>query len=105
MAFAMNAAIHHILISPPMGYFKDKSLSFAFAPQNEFVSKLGNTIVWFPDSLQLSCPTNTSGFPVGCLCCASEHGSFPTLTDLAEWLCHTSRAYLTSVPSARTDPK
>ncbi|KAJ9071507.1 hypothetical protein DSO57_1036194 [Entomophthora muscae] len=57
----MNAAIHHVLILPLMGYFEDKSLSFAFVPQNESVSKLGNKIFWFPNSAQLTYPTHACG--------------------------------------------
>ncbi|KAJ9079887.1 hypothetical protein DSO57_1030818 [Entomophthora muscae] len=30
----MNATIHHIFISPSMGYFEDESLSFTFALRN-----------------------------------------------------------------------
>ncbi|KAJ9060816.1 hypothetical protein DSO57_1026864 [Entomophthora muscae] len=59
--FVVNAAIHHVLILPLLGYFEDKSLSFAFSLQNEAGSKLGNTIVWFPDSAQLTCPTHACG--------------------------------------------
>ncbi|KAJ9053535.1 hypothetical protein DSO57_1023261 [Entomophthora muscae] len=57
-ALVMNAAIHHALISPLLGYFEDESLSFAFALQNEAGFKLGNTIVQFPDPAQLTCPTH-----------------------------------------------
>ncbi|KAJ9068256.1 hypothetical protein DSO57_1030484 [Entomophthora muscae] len=56
-----NAAIHHVSIWLFLGYFKDKFLSFAFALQNEADSELGNIIVWFPDSAQLTCPTNAYG--------------------------------------------
>ncbi|KAJ9061382.1 hypothetical protein DSO57_1021171 [Entomophthora muscae] len=35
----VNVIIHHVLILPSMSYFKDKYLSFAFAPQNESGSK------------------------------------------------------------------
>ncbi|KAJ9054649.1 hypothetical protein DSO57_1011880 [Entomophthora muscae] len=61
ITLVMNAAIYHVSISPSMGYFEDKSLSFAFFPQNEPISKLGNTIVWFLDSAQLTCPTHACG--------------------------------------------
>ncbi|KAJ9056520.1 hypothetical protein DSO57_1032248 [Entomophthora muscae] len=57
----VNAAIHHVLISPLLGYFEDKSLSFAFALQNEAGSKLGNTIVQFPDPAQLTHLTHACG--------------------------------------------
>ncbi|KAJ9067321.1 hypothetical protein DSO57_1000900 [Entomophthora muscae] len=56
--FVVNAAIHHVLILPLLGNFEDKSLSFAFALQNESGSKLGNSIVQFPDFAQLTCPTH-----------------------------------------------
>ncbi|KAJ9061323.1 hypothetical protein DSO57_1021783 [Entomophthora muscae] len=46
----VNAAIHHVLISPSIGYFEDKSLSFTFALLNESGSELRNYIVQFPDS-------------------------------------------------------
>ncbi|KAJ9058732.1 hypothetical protein DSO57_1009326 [Entomophthora muscae] len=36
---AANAVIHHVFILPLLGYFEDKSLSFAFALQNEAGSK------------------------------------------------------------------
>ncbi|KAJ9054237.1 hypothetical protein DSO57_1016719 [Entomophthora muscae] len=55
LANVVNAVIHHALITPLLGYFEDKYLSFAFALQNEAGSKLGNTIVQFPDSAQLTC--------------------------------------------------
>ncbi|KAJ9057920.1 hypothetical protein DSO57_1017921 [Entomophthora muscae] len=57
----LNAAIHHVLILPSLGYFEDESLSFAFALQNEAGSALGNTIVQFPDLMQLTCPTHACG--------------------------------------------
>ncbi|KAJ9061446.1 hypothetical protein DSO57_1020659 [Entomophthora muscae] len=56
----VNATIHHVLILPLSGYFKDKSL-FCFCPSNEASSELGNTIVQFPDSAQLTCPTHACG--------------------------------------------
>ncbi|KAJ9071539.1 hypothetical protein DSO57_1035920 [Entomophthora muscae] len=57
----VNATIHHVLILPLLGYFEDKSLFFAFALQNEAGSGLGNTIVQFPDPVQLTCPTHACG--------------------------------------------
>ncbi|KAJ9052368.1 hypothetical protein DSO57_1034952 [Entomophthora muscae] len=57
----VNAAIHHVLILPSLGYFKDKYLSFAFALWNEAGSKLGNTIVQLPDPAQLTCPIHACG--------------------------------------------
>ncbi|KAJ9060910.1 hypothetical protein DSO57_1025937 [Entomophthora muscae] len=57
----VNAAIHHVLILPSLGYFKDKYLSFAFALQNEAGSALGTTIVQFPDPVQLTFPTHACG--------------------------------------------
>ncbi|KAJ9067204.1 hypothetical protein DSO57_1001841 [Entomophthora muscae] len=61
MAVVVKAAIHYVLILPLLGYFEDKSLSFAFALQNEAGSKLGNTIFQFPDPAQLTCPTHACG--------------------------------------------
>ncbi|KAJ9050874.1 hypothetical protein DSO57_1010212 [Entomophthora muscae] len=57
----MNNGIHHVLISPLLGHFKDKSLAFAFDSQNELASASGSMIVWFPDSAQLTCPTHACG--------------------------------------------
>ncbi|KAJ9084709.1 hypothetical protein DSO57_1021474 [Entomophthora muscae] len=57
----VNDAIHRVLISPLLGYFEDKSLSFAFALQNEAGSELENTIVQCPDPAQLTCPTHACG--------------------------------------------
>ncbi|KAJ9070209.1 hypothetical protein DSO57_1010902 [Entomophthora muscae] len=57
----VNNGIHHVLILPLVGHFEDKSLDFAFDPQNEVVSASGNMIVWFPDSTQLTCPTHACG--------------------------------------------
>ncbi|KAJ9065963.1 hypothetical protein DSO57_1014370 [Entomophthora muscae] len=69
-----------------MGYFEDKSLSFAFASQNELMSKLVIQLFGFltlhnslaPLMLVASDPTVLVlfcglGFPVACLCCAPEH--------------------------------
>ncbi|KAJ9085205.1 hypothetical protein DSO57_1016190 [Entomophthora muscae] len=57
----VNNGIHHVLISPLLGHFKDKSLAFAFDSQNELASSSGNEIVWFPDSAQLTHPTHACG--------------------------------------------
>ncbi|KAJ9054553.1 hypothetical protein DSO57_1013040 [Entomophthora muscae] len=57
----VNNGIHHVLILPLLGHFEDKSLAFAFNSQNELASASGNMIVWFPDSAQLTRPTNTGG--------------------------------------------
>ncbi|KAJ9067394.1 hypothetical protein DSO57_1039573 [Entomophthora muscae] len=57
----VNNGIHHVLISPLMGHFKDKSLAFAFDSQNELASASENMIVWFPDSAQLTRPTHAFG--------------------------------------------
>ncbi|KAJ9061858.1 hypothetical protein DSO57_1016433 [Entomophthora muscae] len=61
LATVVNAAIHHVSFLPLLGYFEDESLSFAFALQNEAGSKLGNTIVQFPDPAQLTFPTHACG--------------------------------------------
>ncbi|KAJ9060199.1 hypothetical protein DSO57_1033412 [Entomophthora muscae] len=57
----VNNGIHHVLISPLLGHFEDKSLAFAFDSQNELASASGNMIVWFPDSAQLTRPTHACG--------------------------------------------
>ncbi|KAJ9074365.1 hypothetical protein DSO57_1007214 [Entomophthora muscae] len=57
----VNNGIHHVLISPLVGHFEDKSLAFAFNSQNELASASGNMIVWFPESAQLTCPTHACG--------------------------------------------
>ncbi|KAJ9058960.1 hypothetical protein DSO57_1007357 [Entomophthora muscae] len=57
----MNNIIHHVLILPSVGHFKDKSLTFAFDSQNELVFTSGNMIVWFPDSAQLTRLTHACG--------------------------------------------
>ncbi|KAJ9051749.1 hypothetical protein DSO57_1002011 [Entomophthora muscae] len=57
----VNSGIHHVLILPLLGHFKDKYLAFAFDSQNELASASGNMIVWFPDSAQLTCPTHACG--------------------------------------------
>ncbi|KAJ9068601.1 hypothetical protein DSO57_1027012 [Entomophthora muscae] len=61
MDTVMNNSIHHVLISPLLGHFEDKSLAFAFISQNELASASGNMIVQFPDSAQLTCPTHSCG--------------------------------------------
>ncbi|KAJ9080039.1 hypothetical protein DSO57_1029272 [Entomophthora muscae] len=57
----VNTAIHHVLILPLVGHFKDKSLAFTFASQNELMTVSGNPIFRFPDSVQLTCPTHAGG--------------------------------------------
>ncbi|KAJ9054195.1 hypothetical protein DSO57_1017158 [Entomophthora muscae] len=57
----VNNSIHYVLISPLLGHFEDKYLTFAFDSRNELASALGNMIVWFPDSAQLTCPTHACG--------------------------------------------
>ncbi|KAJ9063543.1 hypothetical protein DSO57_1000121 [Entomophthora muscae] len=57
----MNTAIYHVLILPLVGHFKDKSLAFAFASQNEFMTELGSTIVQFLNPVQLTCPIHAGG--------------------------------------------
>ncbi|KAJ9057878.1 hypothetical protein DSO57_1018200 [Entomophthora muscae] len=57
----VNTAIHHVLISPSVGHFKDESLAFAFASQNELITESGSSIVWFLDPAQLTCSTNAGG--------------------------------------------
>ncbi|KAJ9049521.1 hypothetical protein DSO57_1023648 [Entomophthora muscae] len=57
----VNTAIHHVLILPLVGHSEDKSLAFAFASQNELMTESGNTIVWFLDSVHLTCPTHACG--------------------------------------------
>ncbi|KAJ9086188.1 hypothetical protein DSO57_1006699 [Entomophthora muscae] len=52
----VNATIHHVLNLPLVGHFEEEPLAFAFASQNELMTKSGNTIVWFLDSVQLTCP-------------------------------------------------
>ncbi|KAJ9062266.1 hypothetical protein DSO57_1012712 [Entomophthora muscae] len=60
-AHVVNNSIHHVLILPLVGHFKDNSLAFAFDSQNKLASTSGNMIVWFPDSAQLTCPTHACG--------------------------------------------
>lgn len=57
----VNASIHTVLILPSCGYYKDKSLSFTFAPQKGSGFKLGNSTVQFPYSAQLTCTTDACG--------------------------------------------
>ncbi|KAJ9074572.1 hypothetical protein DSO57_1005023 [Entomophthora muscae] len=109
--YVVNATIQHVVISPLVGHFEDKSLAFAFASQNELMTESGNMIVWFFDSAQLTCPTHACvllhlslattsrdyssratstnpnlrlGFPVVCLCRASEHDNIPVVSHPAE---------------------
>ncbi|KAJ9068039.1 hypothetical protein DSO57_1032744 [Entomophthora muscae] len=59
--FVMNTAIHHVLILPLVGHFKDKSLAFAFASQKNLMTESESSIVLFLDPAQLTCPTNAGG--------------------------------------------
>ncbi|KAJ9051225.1 hypothetical protein DSO57_1006477 [Entomophthora muscae] len=61
LLLAVNTAIHHVLILPLVGHFKDKSFAFTFASQNELMTQSGNTIVCFLDSAHLTCPTHACG--------------------------------------------
>ncbi|KAJ9081849.1 hypothetical protein DSO57_1010522 [Entomophthora muscae] len=61
MMTVVNNGIHHVLILPLVGHFEDKYLAFALDSQNKLVSASGNMIVWFPDSVQLTCSTHAFG--------------------------------------------
>ncbi|KAJ9072659.1 hypothetical protein DSO57_1025099 [Entomophthora muscae] len=70
LVFVVNAAIHTVLILLFCGFFDDKLLSFAFLFEMGLFPNWKNTIIHFPDSEHLTCPTHSCGNSIHIFVCA-----------------------------------